>query len=382
LELKIRYLIISAEYPPLVGGAGSFISDFIKGLIGRGDKIELITRRFKGSKLEDNSNVFKVHLVPAIPQLFLLLMWLKLKRLNLQNFDYVILNDIGAAYIGAFSFNQKILDKTICFLHGQEPETIINKPETLFSRLIDIKKRYLQLLIKSRYVFAVSEDMKEKMVTSCASIPDFKDKIGVVYNSYNPAQFYPDSTNIPQFDKKIVNIVTVSRIVKEKGFDLKLAVMCKLKESGIAFKWHIIGDREYRKEFTDKVSNSIINYDVVFLGSQTREQIRVYYSNADLAILLSEFRESFGLVYLEAIACGCPVIGLNYGGVREVVESGVNGYLIEKSDHMTIINDAYNTVIKLINQPLNKQKIIKSAAEFTIEKNIEKFYQQITLEIK
>lgn len=69
--------------------------------------------------------------------------------------------------------------------------------------------------------------------------------------------------------------------------------------------------------------------DVLFLGKQ--DNIAELFSISDLKLLLSE-KESFGLVLLEAMACGVPVIGTNIGGIPEVVENGKIGYTCEVGD--------------------------------------------------
>lgn len=65
---------------------------------------------------------------------------------------------------------------------------------------------------------------------------------------------------------------------------------------------------------------------VLFLGKQ--DNLEELYSISDLMLLLSE-KESFGLVVLEAMACGVPCIGTNVGGIPEVIDHGVNGFICE-----------------------------------------------------
>jgi L-malate glycosyltransferase len=72
-----------------------------------------------------------------------------------------------------------------------------------------------------------------------------------------------------------------------------------------------------------------VSKDVLFLGKQNA--IREKLGQADLFLLPSQL-ESFGLAALEAMACEVPVIATNAGGVPEVVENGVDGYLVEPGD--------------------------------------------------
>lgn len=68
---------------------------------------------------------------------------------------------------------------------------------------------------------------------------------------------------------------------------------------------------------------------VLLLGNQDR--VEELYSISDLKLLLSE-KESFGLVLLEAMACGVPCIGTNIGGIPEVIKDQVSGFLVEVGD--------------------------------------------------
>ena len=69
--------------------------------------------------------------------------------------------------------------------------------------------------------------------------------------------------------------------------------------------------------------------DVLCLGKQ--ENLEELYSISDVKWLLSE-KESFGLVLLEAMACGVPCVGTNIGGIPEVIDDGKTGFLCELGD--------------------------------------------------
>jgi len=91
----------------------------------------------------------------------------------------------------------------------------------------------------------------------------------------------------------------------------------------------LIGDGPDRSAAEFLVRKKKLQKDVHFLGKQ--DQVYQKLASADLFLLPSQL-ESFGLAALEAMACEVPVIATNVGGVPEVVEHGVDGYLVEPGD--------------------------------------------------
>ncbi|MCM3766586.1 N-acetyl-alpha-D-glucosaminyl L-malate synthase BshA [Neobacillus niacini] len=112
--------------------------------------------------------------------------------------------------------------------------------------------------------------------------------------------------------------------------------------AGLPAKLLLVGDGPEMTIVSKLVRNLGLEDQVIFLGKQ--ENLEELYSISDLMLLLSE-KESFGLVALEAMACGVPCIGTNVGGIPEVIEHGVTGYVCELGD----INDYSDKAISLLN---------------------------------
>jgi D-inositol-3-phosphate glycosyltransferase len=74
-----------------------------------------------------------------------------------------------------------------------------------------------------------------------------------------------------------------------------------------------------------------ITENVIFTGPQPHQRLPVFYRAADAAVVVSH-SESFGLVALEAAACGTPVVGTSVGGLSHIVSDGVSGYLLDRRD--------------------------------------------------
>lgn len=96
--------------------------------------------------------------------------------------------------------------------------------------------------------------------------------------------------------------------------------------------------------------------DVLFLGNQ--KDVAEILSICDLKLLLSE-KESFGLVLLEAMACGVPAVGTNIGGIPEVIVDGETGYICEVGD----IEDITEKALKIVEDPGLHEKMSKQSVE-------------------
>ena len=86
-----------------------------------------------------------------------------------------------------------------------------------------------------------------------------------------------------------------------------------------------------RREMLDRVETLGLSGRVSFLGAQPQDRLALLYCLADVVVMPSH-TESFGLVALEAQACGTPVVGAAVGGLREVIADGQTGYLVQGRD--------------------------------------------------
>jgi glycosyltransferase involved in cell wall biosynthesis len=118
--------------------------------------------------------------------------------------------------------------------------------------------------------------------------------------------------------------------------------------------------------------------DVFLLGKQ--DHVREKLSLADLFLLPSE-HESFGLAALEAMACEVPVIATRVGGVPEVIEHGVDGYLVEPRD----VDAAAQHAIEILSRPdrgrsMGEQARVDARRKYCTEDVIpqyEAYYQRV-----
>jgi D-inositol-3-phosphate glycosyltransferase len=111
---------------------------------------------------------------------------------------------------------------------------------------------------------------------------------------------------------------------------------------------------------------------VKFMGKRPQHVLPYYYSAADVVVVPSHY-ESFGMVALEAMACGTPVIASQVGGLAYLVQDGVTGYHIPDKDPVALSN----CLMLLLNNHKLNEKLGKQAAEYAKQYAWEKIATKI-----
>lgn len=126
--------------------------------------------------------------------------------------------------------------------------------------------------------------------------------------------------------RRVLRLVSNTRVSPEKGFGRMLEFAEMLKEKGIRFVWVVYGDNSHIvKEYQDWINAFKKIEEVQFVGF--KRDITIGLTNADYLVQLSDF-EGCPYSVLEAIKMGVPCIVTNWGGVEELIEDGVNGYIL------------------------------------------------------
>jgi 1,2-diacylglycerol 3-alpha-glucosyltransferase len=170
-------------------------------------------------------------------------------------------------------------------------------------------------------------------------------------------------------DEKV--LVFAGRLGKEKNIDFLMESFHNIKQQREnKIKLLLIGDGPYREELKEMSKKLKIENDVIFAGYIDRGDIAAYYKSADIFVF-SSLTETQGLVVLEAMASGIPVVAIKASGVEDMVVDGISGFLTENSV------EKFNEKINLILDNKEKREIIienglKRAAEFSPEVTIKK----------
>ena len=120
-------------------------------------------------------------------------------------------------------------------------------------------------------------------------------------------------------DKKPIQILTMARLVEGKGIDLVIKSLCKLPKH---FQLVIAGDGQLAPELKSLVNQLDLSHRVTFLGWVTGSQKQALLSQADIFCLPSTY-DSFGMVFIEAMAFDLPVVAYDWGPIKDVVTPDV-----------------------------------------------------------
>jgi N-acetyl-alpha-D-glucosaminyl L-malate synthase BshA len=312
---------------PSLGGSGVVATELGKLLAEKGHEVHFITQSvpFRLGKFHKNIYYHEVEIsnyyVFKYPPYDLALasklaQVAKMENLDLLHVHYAIPHAVSAFLAKEMVGSQL---KVVTTLHGTDI-TVLGQDESL-SDIIKLA------LVKSDAVTAVSQDLiRETHLALETDLP-----IELAYNFVDKRVYYPRDVvslrrDFARPDEKLLIHISNFRPVKRVGdvVDIFAEVNKKVK-SRLMF----VGEGPELSKTICKVKEMGLTDRVLFCGKQ--DDIAQVISLADVMLLPSE-KESFGLVALEAMACGVPTVGSNAGGIPELITHGETGFLAPIGD--------------------------------------------------
>ena len=174
----------------------------------------------------------------------------------------------------------------------------------------------------------------------------------VIPNGVDLEHFSPDVSPIDRFCDGKINILFVGRLEKRKGLGYLLKAYQRVKEEIANSRLIIVGPGiRLRRKYEKQVRRSGLE-DVVFTGHVDYDELPRYYKTADIFCAPATGRESFGIILLEAMAVGKPIVASNVGGYASIVAHGVDGLLVPPKDDKEL---ARALVSLMIDEPLRQR---------------------------
>jgi len=194
-----------------------------------------------------------------------------------------------------------------------------------------------------------------------------KSKITHIPNGYS-SKFIPmemskcrDLLGLPQDLKILVNVGNLYSIVK--GHKYLIEAMRIIAEKRTDIRGIIIGSGNLEPSIRALVEELELNEYVHLVGSKPHSEIPLWMNACDIFVLPS-LRESFGVVQIEALACGKPVVATRNGGSEEIITSDQYGLLAEPADP----EDLSEKILLALDHEWDREKILAYAEQFTWKK--------------
>jgi len=200
-------------------------------------------------------------------------------------------------------------------------------------------------------------------------------KVTIIPPGVDTSRFYP----IPKDEaKEYIGLSTqqpillyVGRIEPLKGIDTLIQALAIMRRSGSEVCLTIIGgdpedstyDRDSEVSRLKTISEQAGVADVItFLGKRSQDSLPYYYSAAEAVVVPSHY-ESFGMVALEAMACGVPVVASQVGGLAFLVQDGVTGFTVPVDEPEALAD----RLMRCVNQPDLQNQLGRQAADLAGE---------------
>lgn len=304
----MKIILISSIYPTEQHpDYGTFVRNVHRLYTNSGYEIELVAFDRSGGKLTKLKNLASFY---------------RRIRLVLTKQDSYDLINLHYPFLAAIPLARRINHLSIPLVisvHGSDvfPDSRIKRitwPAT--KRLLDACAR---IIVPSRF-------FQEKMISSY-HFPEEKFRI-LAPGGFDPKLFYPSYDNEPV---RKYRIGFAGRLVAGKGWKVLLDAFDILSQSTQADGYQLIlagsgSDRTELEEYAKKIG---VLDRIQLLGSLSQTDLAHFYRSLDLFVFPTQLPESLGMVAIEALACGVPLVASDIGAVKEYLIPGENGYLVE-----------------------------------------------------
>lgn len=366
----MRLLIAAPDFPLRDGGLSTVAVELARGFHRLAHEVAVLTpSQDSGDRYFDRTLPFPVHRLWNVKDRYAKVYYhtYKMKRLMKANrFDYIIATSwFPSGIAGAYTGRR----------HKRSMGVIINGNELLSKKFTTpFWQQKMRLVFEEASdIFAISHFTARKL-NVLSHLPDVSSKVYVCYVGVNEKDLFPekpDETLLKKYNAQNAKVLlTLARIVERKGQDMVIRALPEIKKSIPSVKYIICGKGKDDARLKRLVEDLNLTDDVIFAGYVADDEKRKYYNLCDLYIMPSREIpgggdvEGFGITYLEANACGKPVIGGRSGGVEDAVVDHETGFLVNPVDYHEIARKS----IELLSDGTLAAKIGESGRQRVVEK--------------
>jgi glycosyltransferase involved in cell wall biosynthesis len=284
------------------------------------------------SKYLDNRFIYYKQVLKSVPH-------------NLNTYDIAVSYQGPTDAIDYYIANKVTAAKKISWVHFDVSKHSMNQ------------KLYEKLYEKFDKVFVVSKEAKRQLI---AKIPAVENKADVFLNivSSNVINIMSKEPIHLDANFKGIKIVTVGRLSEEKGQDIAISVLFKLRQEGYQVRWYCVGEGNARKEYERLIYQYNLVSDFILLGSTPNPY--PFIANADIYVQTSR-HEGYCLTLAEAKCLHKPIVTTSFSGAYEQIKDGYNGLIVENEEEL------YEKIKYLINNPQERKRLVENISAMNSE---------------
>ncbi len=203
------------------------------------------------------------------------------------------------------------------------PVVVTEHSGAIISRKLDAQKANLlkETVDKSERFICVGNGLKKAVIDYTQTIKN----ITVIPNMVDKIFTYKEDKRSEPF-----HFISIGNLIQSKRFDLTIKAFAKCFRDNSKVVLTIVGDGPLREELKILAKEQNVDRQVVFTGRLDRNSVACELQKSNVFVLASDY-ETFGVVYIEAMACGVPVIGTRNGGADDIINEGC-GILVDTND--------------------------------------------------
>ena len=320
------------------------------------------------------------------------------KNENIFRYRSVHFNYGGYFYVIPIPFYSKmdliIKSLNLDIIHSHQPYSLGNEA-LKYSKKLNIPlvfTYHINYREYSHYIPFIPKSISQKLITrttlnysnKCDVVidPSISIKKLLIDHEVNvPIEIIPSGININEFIKskgkkddlreryginpEDVVLITTSRITEEKNIQFLIKSFLLIKKSCKNSKFIIIGDGAAKKTLEKLTIKLDVYKDVFFTGHIKKEDVIRLFQASDIFIF-SSLTETQGIVVIEAIISGLPVVAIKSNGIEDIVQNDKNGILTENS-----VDEFSRSVLKIINDKELRDKLSNKANVYSKNYSIE-----------
>ena len=377
-DKPLRVAMFTNNYLPFIGGVPISIDRLRRGLEALGNRVLVVAPTYQDQSDDDQAVVRAPSLLAMGKKREFRLANIFLRRLRQQvrAFKPDIIHVHHPFWLGSLGlFLGRRLKVPVVYTYHTRLEHyahFVPLPGMLFRNLIShaLIKRFGN---KCDGVIVPTYSTEEYLRMVGVKTPSFVQPTGIEYDRFRAVSAESVERLRRELgigDEKV--LVSVSRLSNEKNIDFMIEALASLRQrTSEAFRFLIIGDGHQRDRLQGLIDDRGLSDEITLVGAVPPDQMPIYYRLGDLFLFASK-SETQGMVILEAMAAGLPVVAVRSSGIDDVVRQGYNGF--KTPEKIPLWRDQ---VQHLLEDEALRRELSAHALEFARDYSVERFAEDV-----